>query len=151
MKRRWLRSGFLVYSVLMLWLLFGQRFGTFPDTNYWQIVRENLNLIPFDTIKRFEWVLNHSSVRGLVLHAVINLVGNVIMFVPLGWFYPVLWQRLRKFPWLLLWLLLTILSIETLQLFTLLGSFDVDDVLLNMVGALLGFGVWKLGVIAEKK
>lgn len=135
---------FAVYCFVMLWLLYGQRIGPGSGAPYWEVLRDHLVLEPFDTIRRFFWVLRHSSEAGMIRHAVVNLVGNVIMFVPLGFFVPCIWQKPRKFGWHFLIMTLTIVLIELTQLFTLLGSCDVDDLLLNLVGTTLGFVLWKL-------
>ena len=135
---------FAIYCLVMLWLLYGQRIGPGSGAPYWEALRDHLVLEPFDTIRRFFWVLRHSSEAGMIRHAVVNLVGNVIMFVPLGFFVPCIWQKPRKFGWHFLIMTLTIVLIELTQLFTLLGSCDVDDLLLNLVGTTLGFVLWKL-------
>ena len=62
-----------------------------------------------------------------------------------------LWKKVRKFGWHSLAMVLTILSIELLQLFSLLGSCDVDDLLLNLVGTTIGFGMWKLYQFLKKE
>jgi glycopeptide antibiotics resistance protein len=150
-RKFWSKLLFGVYCLVMLWLLYGQRMGPGNGGPYWQELRDNLILEPFDTIRRFLWVLRHSSSRGMVTHAVINLAGNVIMFVPLGFFVPVLWEKLRKFGRHFLTMTAVILAVELVQLFTLLGTCDVDDLLLNLVGTTLGFMLWKLGLWIENK
>lgn len=142
--RQWARILFGAYGLWMLWLLFGQRFGQSSDSAYWERVLMNLNLHPLDTLRRYLWVLHNSTDRALLRHAVINLGGNVIMFVPLGFFVPCLWEKPRTFGWHFLTMALIILTIETVQLFTLLGSCDVDDLLLNLVGTTLGWLLWRL-------
>ena len=138
------RAAFLVYGLVMLYLLFGQRMGAAPDGTYWGMLRANLNLKPMDTLRRFWWVLHNSTEPGLRNHAVVNLVGNVVMFVPLGLLTPCIWGKMRKFWVHFLCMLLIIVCIEVLQLFTLLGSCDVDDLLLNLSGVITGYGLWKL-------
>ena len=68
------------------------------------------------------------------------LVGNVLLFLPLGLLMPVLWRRERLRDALLAGLALS-LGIEVVQL--VLGRFlDVQDLLLNVLGAGLGWGLW---------
>ena len=126
---------FAAYCALMLWLLFG-RAGYVDGIPYSQQMKANL--IPFRTLKLFFRLLSHHR-PALVHAAVINLVGNVVMFVPLGLLLPALWQRLRRFWIFLLWLTAIILAVELLQLLSGLGSCDVDDLLLNLCGGSLGF------------
>ena len=131
MKKRLLWLAFGCYCLLMLWLLFGQRLGKAGAAGF--------NLQPFDTLRRYIWVLQNSQSQAQLRHAVVNLVGNVVMFVPLGLLLPALWQGLRRFWLYLLWLTAIILAVELLQLLSGLGSCDVDDLLLNVCGGSLGF------------
>lgn len=133
--KKWYVLLFAAYCLLMLWLLFGQRWGQNAG---------GLNLKPFDTLRRFLWVLQYSGDAEQLRHAVVNLGGNVIMFVPLGFFAPCIWEKMGKFGWHFLAMLLTIFAIELLQLATNLGSCDVDDLILNLVGTTIGFGLYKL-------
>lgn len=152
-KRRALMAGlaFLAYSFWMLYLLFGQRMGQFPAGTYWQQMKANVNLRPFETVWRFCWVLRNSADPVALRHAVVNLAGNVVMFVPLGLLTPCIWSRMRKFGWHFLYMVLIIAAIEVLQLVTLLGSCDVDDLLLNLVGTTIGFLLWKIFSRKNKK
>lgn len=130
---------FTVYSGLMLWLLF-DRPGYIAGVPYWEQVTAQLNLIPFRTLRLFVGLLN-SGVRSYILMAVINLGGNIIMFIPLGFLLPMV------LPWCSSWakILLTtagiIIIVELIQLFTLVGSCDIDDLILNILGSALGFTI----------
>ena len=129
----------LCYGILMLALLFGRANGWVAGLSYSQQLKNNLNLRPLTTIRNYLYVVMHSQNGYLVRHCFVNLVGNVLLFVPLGALLPKVFPRLRKFFPFLLWSLGLILTVETVQLFTLLGSFDVDDIILNMAGLLLGW------------
>ena len=130
---------FLVYAAVMLWLLFDRERSLY-ELDYWSQVQQNLNLEPFHTIKLFWNVLDREEYRAL---AIVNLVGNVAMFVPLGFFLPTLWKSLRK--WWKTWAatLLIMLAVELIQLFTLRGTFDVDDLILNLAGAAIGYVLYR--------
>ena len=139
---------FAVYAILMLWLLYGQRMqfflsGTWTE-NYLGELTQKINLIPFRTVEEFLENL-HGGGRS---HAVINLAGNVIMFIPLGFFIPCIFPKARTFCRSILYALFTIACIEIIQLVTLLGSLDVDDVILNMLGA--GIGYWIFAYVKRK-
>ena len=71
-----------------------------------------------------------------------NLFGNVLAFVPLGFLLPFLQKESRRFWILFLDAFVLVCCIELFQLFTAFGAFDVDDILLNCVGALLGYAVF---------
>ena len=104
-----------------LWARAGQRWEN----------RFGINLTPGYTIRSMLEKGSHGQ-------KVINLAGNVLIFAPLGFLPPLLWQRWRH-----LWAVVPLSAgvsclIEFLQLF--LGrSVDVDDVILNTLGGLLGY------------
>ena len=142
-KKTIIRCAFGAYIALMLWLLFGQRWGMNSGGAYLQQMKENLNLIPFRTIRQFMHILQ-SAQGGAMRHAVINLAGNVVMFVPLGFFLPLTSEKCRHYGKHLSCVLVILLAIELLQLITLLGSCDVDDFLLNVPGTAIGYGIFCL-------
>lgn len=131
---------FCLYSGFMLYLLFN-RAGGIEGMNYWTQIRANLNLEPFHTIRLFLKVLNNQTYSST---AFINLGGNVILFIPLGFFLPRVFPCLQKFGRAILATTLIITAVELTQLFTLLGSCDIDDLILNVIGAALGYGLHKL-------
>ena len=140
----------LAFSTYCLWLLFfllidnerlemgGVLLGIDTTLTDWK-----LNLMPFATIKAF-W--RYGTFTGMFL----NIFGNVLAFMPFGFFLPVIWERTRH------WYITVILSfamsliVETMQLVGKVGSFDVDDLLLNTIGGFVGYiifalakGVWE--------
>lgn len=80
----------------------------------------HINLIPFATI--FDYFAFGNKVIRLE-----NLVGNVIIFIPLGFLLPILIEKFRKITNLLFVSFGSSFSFETIQmLYPMLGSFDVD-------------------------
>ncbi|MFB7640454.1 VanZ family protein [Peribacillus butanolivorans] len=82
-----------------------------------------------------------------------NVGGNILMFMPLGFLAPVLWGRYRRFKNILMIGLIVSLSIESLQLVenllevAMTRSVDIDDVICNTFGAILGYSIYKLLVL----
>ena len=72
----------------------------------------------------------------------LNLAGNVLAFVPFGTFLPLLVRRTRSFGRTTLLGAEFSLFVEILQLFSKVGSFDVDDIMLNTCGVCLGYGLF---------
>lgn len=139
-----LRLLFAAYGALMLWLLFIRGRQAAPG-DYWEQVQQNLNLVPFRTIGLFWYLLTRRQDLGLVRESIVNLGGNVIMFIPLGFFLPALFPKLGKLWRTLLAAALTVIAVETAQLFLLVGSCDIDDLLLNLLGAAIGFFLCRPG------
>ena len=129
---------FMAYCALMLWLLF-DRPGYVPGIPYWEQAAGHLNLIPFRTLRLFGELLV-SGVRSYIRMAVINLGGNVIMFIPLGFLLPRVFPHLTSLPRVLLVTAVLITAVEITQLFTLVGSCDIDDLILNIIGSAIGYG-----------
>ena len=137
-----LRFAFLLYAAAMIWLLFGQRWGT---QNHLEKTAAAINLTPFATIKLYWWILQNGQSRDLLIHAFVNLAGNVVMFIPLGFYVPYLMKGMRNFFKAMFLLVVLILTVETVQYFTYLGSCDIDDVILNVAGVLMGYLIWVCG------
>ncbi len=92
-----------------------------------------LNLIPF---KRFRDDVN-------VLKTVITeIVPNIIIFIPLGFFIPIVFKKMRKIYNTALIVLLVTFSIEFFQYFIGRKS-DIDDIITNLLGGIIGYGVFK--------
>ena len=138
---------FSTYSLLMLWLLFGRSSGWGSSLSYQQQLRNNMSLVPFHTIGNYWRVVCRWEWNDLFRHCLINLVGNVVLFIPAGYLLPRLWKSLRNFFAFLLTCTLSICLVELLQLVTLLGSLDIDDLILNLFGMILGY----LGFIIFRK
>ena len=149
MKKRsaqqpFIRLLFLIYCAVMLWLLFGRSFGWDDGYTYEQMLRKNINLTPLFTIRNYLRVVIHRTNDDVYWHCLINLLGNVLLFIPIGILLPKLWKKPRNFLVFLLFALLLILLVELTQLFTLLGSFDVDDIILNICGMIIGYLCWAI-------
>jgi len=73
-----------------------------------------------------------------------QILGNFVMLLPLGIYLPLLYKNLSGFIPVLLVSLLVAILIEVLQLATSFRSVDIDDVLLNTTGAVIGFILYKI-------
>ena len=134
-----LRFFFVVYLALLLWLLFDRSSDWGSELSYADQMRSNMNLVPFHTIGNYWKVVTRWEFTPLFRHCVINLGGNIFLFIPIGYFLPRLWPFLRNFFSFLLTCTLAITLVELLQLVTLLGSLDIDDLILNLFGMLVGY------------
>ncbi len=136
MKRKWIWTiSFALYGALMLGLLF-DRMGYEAGIPYMDQLK--YNLIPLHTIRLFWDALQTHTYRTA---AVINLGGNVIMFIPLGFLLPRVFTGLNRFWNVFLSSGGIIVAVELVQLVTLLGTCDVDDLILNLAGTALGYGI----------
>ena len=67
-----------------------------------------------------------------------NTLLNVALFIPMGFFLPVFWERFSRLPHAVLFGFFTSLLIESLQIFTLRAT-DINDLITNTAGTLLGW------------
>ncbi|MHA6261331.1 VanZ family protein [Sporosarcina sp. CAU 1771] len=100
------------------------------------------NWVPFDTINNYFSPTNE-SVNDWNSISILNLAGNVFLFSPIGYFLPYLWRRWRSFIKILCVGIIVPCFIEFVQLFIGRSS-DIDDIILNAFGVLIGYGVYKL-------
>ena len=115
--------GFLLY-----FLIFSDWYGrTGEMTEY------RYNLVLFQEIKRF-WY--HRDQLGWIAFA--NLFGNVLIFVPFGFFMPMA-SRYRSCFLTLFYSFGLSFLVEVFQFVSRVGSFDVDDLLLNTIGGVIGY------------
>lgn len=74
----------------------------------------------------------------------INIFGNILLFVPFGFFLPLVSSGMQRFKKVLLVTLFTSLGLELTQLVLAIGMFDIDDTLLNTIGGALGYACFSL-------
>ena len=123
---------FILYVLLLVYFLF------FSE-EYGRVATEErmyrYNLIPFVEIRRF-WIYR----KQLGVFAVFtNIFGNVIGFIPYGFILPVIAHKCRKGTFIISSGFALSLLVETVQLFARVGCFDVDDLILNTLGAAIGY------------
>ncbi len=122
---------FILYMFLVVYMMFfSEMLGRkYISTGY------RYNLTMFKEISRF-----YSMLQGEKwAQALFNLAGNVLCFVPFGLFLPFIIDKCKHFT-LVLFLTFTFsFAIETTQLFYKVGSFDVDDIILNTLGGIIGY------------
>ena len=132
---------FVAYLLLLGYVVFfSSGFGREEHTEY----RYNLTL--FQEIGRFYSFGMRTGAWDLFW---LNVVGNVCVFVPFGAFLPALFAKCQKLIAVMLFSLELSLTVELVQLVTKVGSFDVDDLLLNTIGGILGF--WMYKILARRK
>ena len=93
------------------------------------------HLVPFVEIRRF-WVYREQLGAFAVFT---NIFGNVIGFLPFGFILPVIFRRMNSGFLICISGFILSLTVEVIQLVTKVGCFDVDDMILNTLGAALGY------------
>jgi len=106
-----------------------------------ELVR-NTNLIPFDTIKRFVYAYQYHLLPTKSI--VYNLVGNLVIFMPFGILLSKTFTHINRTITVFFITLAFTLSIEIFQYISYLGSFDIDDIILNVAGATIGYLIYSI-------
>jgi glycopeptide antibiotics resistance protein len=132
-----IQSSFLVYVFMVLTLTgYFILFREVAAHGWWHRVlhrvqtKERINLQAFLMFKQFRI-------------ASTQVIGNVVMLLPLGIYIPLLFPRLSGFFRVFIVCLLVSISIELMQLITSVRSTDIDDVILNTSGAVVGYLIYK--------
>ncbi|MDE6203515.1 MAG: VanZ family protein [Lachnospiraceae bacterium] len=102
------------------------------------VVLEGLDTANFTLFKTIRMYIDYSY----KLNSFENLVGNVVVFIPFGFLLPYVIKHGRNFFVMLIHAFLFVVGIEVFQLFSAFGAFDVDDILLNCFGAVLGYLIY---------
>lgn len=136
---------FICYMILLAYFLFfSEEYGRDEAYSTYQY-----NLELFREIRRY---IMYREQIGMAYFA-INLLGNVVAFMPFGFLVPVMYREQRKgvsftghyfrsFLFVTLLGFLFSFVIETIQLVTKVGCFDVDDLFLNTLGVVLGYIIY---------
>ncbi len=130
----------LKFGSMELELIYGQwQQSVSNPSSIWERLQYRGNLVPFHEIERYLVAIRESG----SVHSLINFLGNVIAFMPFGFMVPLLFsKKLQSLGKVVLLSFLFSLGLETTQLVTNCGIFDVDDILLNTTGGALGYGVY---------
>lgn len=133
---------FVIYMILLIYyLFFSEEYGRDEAYSTYQY---NLNL--FHELRRY---FDYRSRIGMDLF-IVNIVGNVVAFMPFGFLVPVMYREQRGMQthqghYFRSFLFVTMLGfsmsllVECAQLLTKVGCFDVDDLFLNTCGVILGY------------
>lgn len=104
------------------------------------------NFTPFRTIDMYIRYWDWGSLRSFE-----NLIGNVLAFLPFGIFLPSIWKNCRNIFVCAGYGLTFVLGIELFQMFSGFGIFDVDDIILNCTGILVGYILYLLTELIVNK
>lgn len=143
---RWLMALlFVLYIAVLFYLVFLS--NAYGRNNHEILRYQNINLVPFKTINNYlnAWDVVNPSV------VITNVYGNILAFLPFGFLGPMVLRRLKRFVPLFLYSCLLSFSIEAIQGLLGVGVVDVDDLILNVFGALIGYGLYWLVTKPHRK
>ena len=141
MKRRLVAGFFLVvYSVILIKLMVFK--NVFLKLGHFRLRlgpegTGQANFVPFKTILAYLQGSHGWAIAGT------NLVGNIALLAPIGFLVPFIYSKITWQESLAL-AIATPLVIEGMQVIFRLGIFDIDDVILNALGVMIGYWVFIL-------
>ena len=146
-NRKWIygicRVMYLLYIVSMIYVLFfSERYGRNARYDSMQY-----NLVPFEEIQRYIMNLEYFTLELFVA----NIAGNICMFIPFGALLFIWKEKPVTFLTVSFYSMFLSLLIELIQLFTRVGVFDVDDILMNTVGGMIGYFVYAIARMIERR
>ena len=142
----WLKTLFIIYCLLLITILFlnnEYRMGGFQNINTFSKAHfETSNVIPFATIIEYIiGVISNDINTGIVI---INFATNLLLFAPMGFFIPILFQsKIKDIKQFVIMMIIITLIVEILQFITYRGSTDIDDIILNIIGAVIVYMIMK--------
>lgn len=140
---------FIIYLFALAVILFlGNRGFIFQDSTLLEYIKHSTNLVPFSTITLYIQALNDGTMNAAT--PIRNLLGNLILFLPMGIYLPFFFKRLNKVWSFGLSMAVILFAIEAVQLLTRRGSFDIDDFILNLLGAFIGLAIWRTDKIFKR-
>ena len=147
---RWSLTGtFAFYLTALVGVLFVSRIDFLHFSESAMYYREHFDLItnfhPFETVILYLRALKYNYIGTEI--PITNLIGNMLLFMPMAIFLPCLFKSMRKFWVFALVMVALLIAVEALQLLLSCGSCDVDDVLLNLVGTMTVYGILKIPAV----
>ena len=146
---------FVVYTITVITLtLFDEIFGrhglvivNWNKELLDSYLKYSFNIIPFNTIKLYIYGYINGYVSLKVF--LINIFGNLVVLMPYGMFIPLIFKKKNKYYKFLILMIILVIGIEVLQFITLSGSCDIDDLILNVIGASIIYFIYQIKFVKE--
>jgi len=133
---------FIVYIFVLISILFLRYRGHISGLSMSDYINYNSNVIPFKTISTYIQAMIDGSMNADI--PIKNLLGNLILFLPMGIYLPYIFTGLSSIRNYILTITVILISVEIGQLILRRGSLDIDDFILNVFGAVIGFAIGKV-------
>lgn len=134
-KRGFIYIVFICYTLLLIKILFLSRVS--------HLEHRSINLIPFHSMMAYI----SGRTTNLRTFAFGNVVGNIVIFIPLGFYLPLFKNDIRVWT-NLLFVFAVSLFVEIIQGLSSIGTADIDDIILNCLGGLIGILGYKFLLVS---
>lgn len=130
---------FMIYSLAVVKALFLRptlfQYDSVANLLSWDV--PYANLVPFYTIDKY---IYHANLYDFDTWVKL-FFGNLVLFLPFGLLLPLINTRMRSLWKFFLFLLFVLVFVELAQKLSMAGAFDVDDIIMNFIGGIVGFGL----------
>ena len=133
---------FIIYCLILIYLVFLSR-GFRTQYSYAHYFKYFTNFVPFKTISNYIYLYG----KGFQALSIYNLLGNFVLFLPMGALLPCVFKGLNRFRRATLCILIMVVLVEVAQFVLRVGIIDVDDIIFNLSGAMIGYGIIKIPII----
>ncbi len=135
----------LVFTLYLVFVIYVVLFKTNLNIIFNANTHRSVQLVPFYTIKSFYYAYVNGYIGAYYFYA--NILGNILIFIPFSFaLYMILNATLSA-----LVSFIFICMIELTQWILKIGVFDIDDIILNMTGIILGLIVCKLVFVYRRR
>ncbi len=142
--KHFMRVSFVIYLVALLYFTLGKSPAVMVNGSGY-----HANTKPLQTIKMYQNMFKGSP--ELKHTAFLNLFGNLVLLLPMAVYLPYFIKVLRNFTSDFLVVLTIIVAIELIEFYSHRGTFDIDDIILNAIGAIAGYVIWKICYVIHLK
>lgn len=125
----------IIFAMYFSYLLYRLFFFAYGQYYRFSVDEIRYNLIPFKTISSYIVGISNYELDVWFF----NLFGNVLAFVPMGFLLPLIINELRSVKAIIFTTFITSTILEVVQLILRLGISDIDDIVLNTLGGLIGY------------
>lgn len=138
---------FLFYLLILVVLIYmsasfvGINVFTWTDIPLFENINTSSNFVPFKTISTYITALFNGSSKIYV--PIKNLLGKLMIYLQMGFFFPFFVKKFNKVRRFIFSMTALLFIVEGIQLLTTRGNFNIDDVILNLISVLIGYGIWK--------
>lgn len=140
MRKRNLLLNILLYSVFAFYIIILLYLLLFKSVSIRQVFSENRRILRAINIVPFDYLTNNDIIARSFAFS--NVFGNIVLFIPMGIYMPLLRQD-EKIPKNILLLFFMSLSVEVIQYIFAIGITDIDDIILNCLGGFIGIITYK--------
>lgn len=144
-----LYAGLILYALILIQSLFLKKVAFDEIFLPGRELLHSINPEPFRTITNYLNIISDNTDFQLIAEAKVNLIGNIVLFFPLGIYLQMFKKDKRIFTSLIIVFLSTV-AVEAIQYALGLGHCDIDDVILNLLGGFIGILFYRLLLLILK-